>query len=72
MSPDGIDEAAVRNLLRAACANAGGFKNWGMPRGINPGQISDTLSENRGVSERVANALGLTRRYRFYSTRRWP
>ena len=51
----------VRERLRAACANVGSLRKWGIANGINPPVLTEILQGKKAVSKTVSRALGLRR-----------
>jgi hypothetical protein len=50
---------AMRNLLRATCANAGGLRAWGRLHGISAAYISRVIRGQMNPGEKLLNALNL-------------
>lgn len=65
MSANLATERDLRELLREACARAGGQKAWAQEHEVSPQLVCDILQGRRDVSERIANALGFIREVRF-------
>lgn len=61
-----IDSHDMRKRLAEACAAAGSQAAWAKANGFSSAYICDVLSEKRDVSERLAAALGFTRKVAFY------
>jgi hypothetical protein len=58
-SGDIFSIGALRALLKASCANAGGMRAWGRLHGITAAYISRVIAGERGPGEKLLNALNL-------------
>lgn len=58
-SGDIFSIGALRNLLKASCANVGGMRAWGRLHGITASYVSRVLAGEQGPGEKLLNALNL-------------
>ena len=58
-SRDIFSIGALRNLLKAHCANAGGMRAWGRLHGITAAYISRVIKGDKLPGPKLLNALNL-------------
>ncbi len=56
-----LDAWELRELLKAACAEAGGQKAWAEQNSVSAPYVSDVLKGNREPGESITKALGYRR-----------
>ncbi len=61
-----ITDKELVQILKEACKKAGSQRKWALDNKISPAHVNDVINDRKGMTEKVAKALG----YKF-AGRRW-
>jgi len=63
-----LNEQNMIAILEKACETAGSQRAWSEANGLSPAFVNDVLQGKRGVTDRIAEALGYVKFTGFYKS----